>query len=171
VYFGLQPIDSESEEAKIIIPYIRGVLDAMGIKYGPTHGEVMMTSDGPCLVEMNCRAHGGDGNWVPMVRGLNGGYSQVCATIDAYMDPLRFHALPDKMPSPFKAAGQECCLVSYSRGIVKSTPGYEVIRRLPSFVYLETRTGPGTEVEYTTGELMPLLFEGFDSIIDGQIFR
>ena len=121
VYFGLQPIDSESEEAKIVIPYIRGVLDAMGIKHGPTHGEVMMTSDGPCLVEMNCRAHGGDGNWVPMVRGLNGGYSQVSATIDAYMDPTRFHALPDKMPSPFKAAGQECCLVSYSEGTVKST--------------------------------------------------
>lgn len=160
VYFGLQPIDSESEEAKIIIPYIRGVLDAMGIKHGPTHGEVMMTSDGPCLVEMNCRAHGGDGNWVPMVRGLNGGYSQVSATIDAYMDPSRFHALPDKMPSPFKAAGQECCLVSYSKGIVKSTPGYEVIRRLPSFVYLETRTGPGTEVEYTTD-----LFTDIGSVI------
>ena len=160
VYFGLQPIDSESEEAKIVIPYIRGVLDAMGIKHGPTHGEVMMTSDGPCLVEMNCRAHGGDGNWVPMVRGLNGGYSQVSATIDAYMDPTRFHALPDKTPSPFKAAGQECCLVSYSEGTVKSTPGYEVIRRLPSFVYLETRTGPGTEVERTTD-----LFTDIGSVI------
>jgi len=160
VYFGLQPIDSESEEAKIVIPYIRGVLDAMEIKHGPTHGEVMMTSDGPCLVEMNCRAHGGDGNWVPMVRGLNGGYSQVSATIDAYMDPTRFHALPDKMPSPFKAAGQECCLVSYSKGTVKSTPGYEVIRRLPSFVYLETRTGPGSEVDYTVD-----LFTDIGSVI------
>jgi len=160
VYFGLQPIDSESEEAKIVIPYIRGVLDAMEIKHGPTHGEVMMTSDGPCLVEMNCRAHGGDGNWVPMVRGLNGGYSQVSATIDAYMDPTRFHALPNKMPSPFKAAGQECCLVSYSEGTVKSTPGYEVIRRLPSFVYLETRTGPGSEVDYTVD-----LFTDIGSVI------
>jgi len=150
VYFGLQPVDSESEEGKIIIPYIRGVLDAMGIKHGPTHGEVMMTPDGPCLVEMNCRAHGGDGNWVPMVRGLNGGYTQVSATIDAYMEPERFHALPDKTPSPFKAAGQECCLVSYSKGTVKSTPGYEVIKNLPSFVYLETRVGPGSDVEYTT---------------------
>lgn len=36
-----------------------------------------MTETGPCLVEMNCRTHGGDGAWVPLARGLTGGYSQV----------------------------------------------------------------------------------------------
>ena len=39
----------------MLIPYVQGVLDALQIKNGPTHGEVMMTADGPCLVEMNCR--------------------------------------------------------------------------------------------------------------------
>jgi hypothetical protein len=52
VYFGCVPVDSESEEAKIIIPYVRGVLDAIGFKNGPSHGEVIITKDGPCLVEM-----------------------------------------------------------------------------------------------------------------------
>lgn len=52
VYFGMLPIDSESEEAKVLIPYTRGVLDALGMKHGPSHGEIILTKDGPCLVEM-----------------------------------------------------------------------------------------------------------------------
>ena len=150
VYFGCVPVDPESNEGKIVIPYIRRVLDALGVKNGPSHGEVMMTPDGPCLVEMNCRAHGGDGNWRPLCRALTGGYSQVEATVDAYMDPFLFHKLPDKHPSPFKAAGQEVIMVSYSRGKVKATPGFEVIKNLPSFVYLESGVKDGDKVEYTT---------------------
>ena len=34
VYFGMWPIDPESEEAKVLIPYTRGVLDALGMKHG-----------------------------------------------------------------------------------------------------------------------------------------
>jgi biotin carboxylase len=149
VYFGCVPVDPNSAEARILIPYIRGVLDALGCLNGPSHGEVMMTPDGPCLVEMNCRAHGGDGNWRPLCRALTGGYSQVEATVDAYLEKKSFFDLPDKPPSPFKAAGQEVILVSFSRGTVKATPGLEIIQQLASFVYLETGVKPGTKVDYT----------------------
>lgn len=36
VYFGVLPVDSDSPEARILIPYCRGVLDALGIKNGAT---------------------------------------------------------------------------------------------------------------------------------------
>merc|ERR1712038_1357490 len=49
VYYGMIPVDAESKEAKILIEYTRGVLDALKLDNGPTHGEVMMTSDGPWL--------------------------------------------------------------------------------------------------------------------------
>lgn len=50
VYFGDIPVDADTPEAQVLIPYIRGVLDAMGIKNGPSHGEVIITEDGtPCL--------------------------------------------------------------------------------------------------------------------------
>jgi hypothetical protein len=137
-----------------------GVLDAMDLTYGPSHTEVMMTEDGPCLVEVNCRAHGGDGNWRPLCRALTGGYSQVEATADATVDPKQFARLPDIPPSPFKAAGQEIILVSFSRGTVKSTPGYDVIKQLPSFVTLETGVKPGSKVDYTID-----LFTGIGSVI------
>jgi len=160
IYFGCVPIDPESTEAKILIPYVRDVLDALGVKNGPSHGEVMMTANGPCLVEMNCRAHGGDGNWMPLCRALSGGYSQVEASADVYLDKEQFMRLPDKPPSPFKASGQEVILVSFSKGRVKDTPGYEVIKMLPSFVYLETAIREGSEVDYTVD-----LFTGIGSVI------
>jgi len=160
VYFGCVPVASDSPEAKILIPYARKVLDCLGIRNGPSHGEVMMTKDGPCLVEMNCRAHGGDGNWRPLCVALNGGYSQVEATVDAYLDKRQFALYADKPPSPFKAAGQEVILVSFSRGIVKATPGFEKIKKLRSYVYLETGVRVGSEVDYTVD-----LFTGIGSVI------
>ena len=132
VYFGVNPLDSESPEAQLIIPYVRGVLDALGVRSGPSHGEVIMTADGPCLVEMNCRAHGGDGNWQPLCRALTGGYTQVDAAVDCYLNKERFFALPDKPPSPFKASGQEVDLVSFRQGTVKATPGFDLIKQLVS---------------------------------------
>lgn len=46
VYFGDVPYDPESPEGKVLIPYARAVLDAIGIRNGPSHGEVIITSDG-----------------------------------------------------------------------------------------------------------------------------
>mmetsp|Transcript_19329 Transcript_19329/g.40704 ORF Transcript_19329/g.40704 Transcript_19329/m.40704 type:complete len:925 (+) Transcript_19329:97-2871(+) len=160
VYFGTLPVDSGSPEAKILIPYVRGVLDAMEIANGASHAEVMMTPDGPCLVEMNVRSHGGDGNWVALASALTGGYTQVDATVDSYLDKQKFATIPDIYPSPFKAAGQEVYLVSRGRGKVRFTPGFDVIKNLPSFVYLETGVAPGGFVDFTVD-----LFTALGSVI------
>jgi len=94
IYFGDIPIDSESKEAKLLIPYMRGVLNALGVKNGPSHGEAIITEDGtPCLVECNVRAHGGDGVWQPLCRGL-AGYCQIDGAVDSYLYPERFAKLP-----------------------------------------------------------------------------
>eukprot|EP00578_Thalassiosira_sp_NH16_P030550 CAMPEP_0181081758 /NCGR_PEP_ID=MMETSP1071-20121207/3266_1 /TAXON_ID=35127 /ORGANISM="Thalassiosira sp., Strain NH16" /LENGTH=963 /DNA_ID=CAMNT_0023163313 /DNA_START=212 /DNA_END=3103 /DNA_ORIENTATION=+ len=150
VYFGMLPIDPQSEEAKMLIPYTRGVLDALGMAHGPSHGEVIITRDGPCLVEMNCRAHGGDGNWAPLGRALTGGkYCQIEGTAAAYLDEEEFDKIPDVPPSPLKASGLEVNLVSYSKGTIKSTPGFEIIKKLPSFVHLSPAVSIGSDVKFT----------------------
>merc|ERR1711904_213195 len=149
VYYGTIPVSIDSKEAQELIPYVRGVLDALGIKNGPTHGEVMMTQRGPCLVEMNCRAHGGDGAWHPLATELTGGSTQVNCSIDAFMDEQAFSKIPEVPPCPYKAVGQNVMLVSLGEGIVKSTPGYEQIKAMDSFVSLETGIAPGSKVERT----------------------
>jgi hypothetical protein len=50
--------------------------------------------------------------------------------------------------------------VSYGRGVVKATPGFDAIRELASFVYLEHGVKPGTKVDYTID-----LFTGIGSVI------
>merc|ERR1712187_54279 len=149
VYYGMLPVPIESKEAQEMIPYVRGVLDALGMKNGPSHGEVMMTQRGPCLVEMNCRAHGGDGAWDPLARELTGGFTQVNCSIDSYLDQVAFDKIPDLPPSPYKACGQEVMLVSFAQGTIENTPGYDKIRAMESFVSLETTYEIGSKVERT----------------------
>merc|ERR1719356_770401 len=149
VYYGMIPVAIDSKEAQEMIPYVRGVLDALGIKNGPSHGEVMMTQRGACLVEMNCRAHGGDGAWDPLAMELTGGFTQVNCTVAAYMDEAAFAKIPDMPPCPYKAVGQNVMLVSFAEGTVKSTPGYDQIKAMDSFVSLETSIESGTRVDRT----------------------
>jgi len=149
VYFGMKPVDATTDLAKILINYTRRTLDVLEITNGPSHSEIMMTPEGPCLVEVNCRAHGGDGSWSPLARALTGGYSQVEVTADCFCDPFAFNKIPDRPAYPFKASGQEVKLVSYSQGKVKSTPGYEVLKMLPSYVHMDGIVSPGAQVDYT----------------------
>lgn len=136
VYYNMLPVESSDPVAQKLISYTRGVIDALDIKHGPTHAEVMMTSDGtPCLVEMNCRAHGWDGAWAPLERALVG-YSQVETACDCYFDGQAFEALPDHFPA-FVAGGQMVELVSNFTGRIDGLPGYETIKQLPSFNFME----------------------------------
>ena len=149
VYFGDIPIDPKSPQAELLIPYVQKILDVLGVRNGPSHAEVIMTQDGPCMVEMNCRAHGGDGNWRPLCQAMTGGYDQVSAAVDSYVDEVAFENLPDLPPSPLLASGQCVDLVSYVEGTVKATPGYDIIKALPSFVCMESHITKGTYVKKT----------------------
>lgn len=161
VYFGAVPVDSRSPEASILIPYVRMALTALGVQNGPSTAELILAGDGPCLIKMSCSAHKGDGNWVGVCRALTGGYSQVDVTVKAYLDDgkSQWSKIPDVPPSPFRAAGMEVLLVSHSRGVVKATPGFDVICQLESYVSMETGVKVGSTVEYTTD-----LFTGVGSV-------
>merc|ERR1719235_2095611 len=106
----------------------------------------MLTTSGPCLVEMNCRAHGANGAFVPLAKALTGGYSQVDATVDAFVDADAFERIPNVPTSPFKASGQVVLLVSMAGGRVVATPGIDRIRHLASFVSLESSKVAGSYV-------------------------
>lgn len=79
MYFGMLPIDPANEEAMGLIPYTRGMLDALGMTHGPSCGKIILTADGACIIEMNCRAYIGDENWVSLSRALCG--SKYCEVL------------------------------------------------------------------------------------------
>merc|ERR1719253_957204 len=112
---------------------------------------------------MNCRAQGGDGTWCPLARALTGGYSQVEASVNSYLDKKAFFTLPKIPPSPAKAFGQEVMLVSFAEGQVTGTPGYDAIKALESFVCLETGISVGCKVEHTVD-----LVTSIGSVVSGS---
>jgi len=51
-------IRPDGEIQDLLVSYVFRVLDAVGLRYGPCHTEVMLTPRGPILVEVNARLHG-----------------------------------------------------------------------------------------------------------------
>ena len=129
-----------------LISYVRAALDALEIRNGATHTEVMVTADGPCLVEVNTRMVGADGCHISLARLLTG-TSHPDATLDC-ASQKRFDALPD-IPRAFQGSGLIVPLVSYFSGRVESTPGYERMKNMVSFLELCSFISAGSEVQVT----------------------
>ncbi|MGW4422480.1 ATP-grasp domain-containing protein [Streptosporangium sp. NPDC004631] len=51
-------LDPASPEVAALIEYTSSALDALGVRSGPTHAEVIITPDGPTLVEVGARLSG-----------------------------------------------------------------------------------------------------------------
>ena len=71
-----------------MIEYAYDVADALGIQYGPVHGEYMIDEKGPVLIEVNCRPCGGH---MP-AKFLNkiSGQHETDSILDSYLKPERF---------------------------------------------------------------------------------
>ena len=72
-----------------LVEYAYDVADALGIKYGPVHGEYMIDEKGPVLIEVNCRPHGGnlDAKFLDRISGQH----ETDSSLDSYLNPDKFH--------------------------------------------------------------------------------
>ena len=71
-----------------LIEYAFDVADALGIKYGPVHGEYMIDENGPVLIEVNCRPMGGtmDAKFLDKISGQH----ETDSSLDSYLNPKKF---------------------------------------------------------------------------------
>ncbi|AMD17316.1 hypothetical protein TL18_04325 [Methanobrevibacter sp. YE315] len=71
-----------------IVEYAYDVADALGIRYGPVHGEYMVDEKGPVLIEVNCRPAGGnmDAEYLDRISGQH----ETDSILDAYLNPENF---------------------------------------------------------------------------------
>jgi hypothetical protein len=84
---------AEEPRCAELMDYQKQVITALGIRNGPTHGEVKWFQGEPVLVEVGARCHGGEGAWVDVANEVLG-YNQAQCTINAYLDPAAFDAIP-----------------------------------------------------------------------------
>ncbi|MBQ2666759.1 ATP-grasp domain-containing protein [Methanobrevibacter sp.] len=71
-----------------MVEYAYNVADALGIEYGPVHGEYMIDEKGPVLIEVNCRPCGGHmpAKFLDQISGQH----ETDSILDAYLKPDRF---------------------------------------------------------------------------------
>ena len=72
-----------------LVEYAYDVADALGVKYGPVHGEYMVDENGPVLIEVNCRPHGSslDRKFMDFISGQH----ETDSALDSYLNPEKFN--------------------------------------------------------------------------------
>ena len=148
VYYGMRLYESEDGSREdILVKYMHSVLDALDVKHGPSHGEVMFTSTGPCLVEVGCRPHGGDGTFVKLADKPIG-YNQLSVMVDAHENWSKFSNMPSR-PKKLKWHAMEVCLVNRQEGRLVGFPRLPEVEALPSFLEAEIKVKVGANIPLT----------------------
>ena len=94
----MQPTEIE----KPIVDYVMAVLDALGFEYGPSHTEIMLTAQGPRLIETGARPMGGF--FPPAELRDSLGHEIVDIALDTLLAPEAFEAFRREPYAPVKPA-------------------------------------------------------------------
>jgi len=146
VYDRNELLPSFGEEELAMQDYVVGVLNALDVRYGPAHTEVMMGPNGPALVEVGTRL---DGLSVPAVNIACVGYGPLDLTADVYGNEPEYMR-KSKSPYKLRKHAYTVYLTSYQQGEVLSIPGEDRIKNLRSFFQMRLRVKPGSPIKKTT---------------------
>ncbi|MEU7583947.1 ATP-grasp domain-containing protein [Streptomyces sp. NPDC041068] len=133
----IQPAAIDADTTARIESLVTRMLDAVGVKDGPSHSEVIVTAEGPRLVESHNR-RGGDriADLVTEVYGTD-------------IDALAFLWYADRTapitPGPARGGGAIRFLTA-EPGIVESVTGADEVRADPRVVTLQLSAAPGGTV-------------------------
>ncbi|MEU5031260.1 ATP-grasp domain-containing protein [Streptomyces milbemycinicus] len=145
IYDFEEPVAPASAEGQVLMSFVGKVLDGLGIAETPAHTEVMLTSDGPVLIETGARLGGAT---APDVVDTYLGTSQTSLAVAAITDPpsLRSHR-----PADASGGHRLRCVefINHHRGIA-AAEALTKISELPSVVSASPAADPGTLLEPTT---------------------
>jgi biotin carboxylase len=132
-----------------IVDYAEQVLKAVNFENGAIHAEIMyIQGRGPVLVELNCRLHGGNGQWVQPAN-LCMGYDQLSVFMDVYLNDGKdlWNSLPAR-PMRSLASCQQVKMRTHIQGILKGVipEQWERILSLPSYVSHTFGVQPGEQL-------------------------
>lgn len=105
IYDIMETLDELSLGEAEMIEYAYKVADAIGIEYGPVHGEYMIDENGPVLIEVNCRPCGG--TLAPEFLDRISAQHETDSILDAYLKPKIFN---QKRTKPYRL---------FAKGVIK----------------------------------------------------
>jgi biotin carboxylase len=128
-YFQTELVDCDTDaNVQAVCNFAIDALKALGVKWGLSHNEMIVTDQGPTLVEVNCRQHNMD--FVPLTMTCIG-YNALDMTLEAFLGSDEDW---DKFPDlPFlRAHGCMVHLVNTQSGILQDVRHLQELHDLPS---------------------------------------
>ena len=128
-----------------MVEYAYKVADALGVKYGPVHGEYMIDENGPVLIEINCRPAGCSMPAKFLDRIV--GHHETDIFLDSYLKPKRFH---EKRKERYRllAHGALKLFMVPKDIIARSAPMNNISPKLKSYYGSTLADINGTEIFY-----------------------
>lgn len=132
IYNYMETVNRLDVGDSAIVRYAYDVLDAIGIQYGPVHGEYMVDEKGPVLIEVNCRPMGA-GQTRQYLEKIFGQH-ETDSALDAYLDPVKFEQERLKPYRPLRK-GMIKSFILPNDVTLESAPVLQLVRQLPSYFY------------------------------------
>lgn len=145
VYDYVELVPYEQAILGDMFEYVQRVLDAVGVRYGATHTEIMLTQNGPRLIETSARMIGGP--VVGFARAATGS-SQADKLVEVYVDG-DVHT-PEYV---FKKTVIPVFLKAASAGIMKNVEVFDEAAQLPTLLLKYVWAKNGRPVRQTVDYL------------------
>ncbi|PCI04097.1 MAG: biotin carboxylase [Hyphomicrobiales bacterium] len=138
----------DRKPADTLCAYANDVLDALGIRFGPAHLEIIITPKGPYLVEIGARPAGGD---LQHNTVLCTGECQLDWTVDAYVRRERFN---NRCNDPYQVKNfyTSVALVSPLSGHLSRYRHLDEIQKLESLYEIRQLVKPGEKLLKTVDD-------------------
>lgn len=128
-----EPLSPDDPNNARLEQYSRQVLDALEIRNGASHAEIMLTADGPVLVECAARLGGGG---FPEIYARSLGANQVDLLALSVTKPDEFDRLPDSVHKLLRHTRFVNLINSSDHGIGPSEEAMAAVRALPSCAHV-----------------------------------
>ncbi|MFC4584818.1 ATP-grasp domain-containing protein [Sphaerisporangium corydalis] len=140
VYDAMRWVPADDPAVPGLVEYARGVLDAVGMRFGAAHIEIMNTAGGPVLIELGARAHGGG---QPRFNRIATGDSQIDRTVRALTG--------GEVPMDYRLVSHQMCVFHIARasGAVRDVAALDAIKDLPSHRFSVLNLAEGDLVQAT----------------------
>lgn len=151
LYFDTFTVDAGAPQFAALVSYAKAVVQALGISYGPVHGEFFIDAKGPVLVEIGARPAG---LGMATIFSENGMFDVFTATLRAY---LHLAGRDQAIAQRNRACAWIVSIPNTETGILQHIEGLETISTLPGYVAHSLAVAPGQAISPTVDLLtLPL---------------
>lgn len=137
-------LPADAPQLPQLIEYVQGVLDALGIVHGPAHTELILTAEGPRLLETGARL---SGLACPPALQAATGNDQVALTCLSYLTPAHL----GQWPKRYRLLQHARCLnlIAHRSGLFAQDQARQRLETLASFHNVRFRRAEGAAITPT----------------------